>query len=93
MRQTRLEWLADRVEVLDSEIRNHESEAKWHEHMAEQKRKQLDGAYREMVAETRVMEVDPDYYENAPIAVSALSTFNAENLFTAIVHDCIRSTK
>ena len=92
MKQTRLEWLADRVEVLDSEVRNHESEAKWHEHMAEQKRKQLDGAYREMVAETRVMEGDPDYYENAPISVSALSTFSTDNLFTAILAD-IRSAK
>jgi RNA polymerase-binding transcription factor DksA len=84
MRQTRLEWLADRRETLEAEIRNHESEARFHHRMAIQKQTALD-------------TMTDEYYElcekeNAPIPVSALSTFDSSNLLTAIVAD-IRSTK
>ena len=84
MRQTRLEWLADRRETLEAEIRNHESEARFHHRMAIQKQTALD-------------TMTDEYYElcekeNAPIPVSALSTFDSNNLLTAIVAD-IRSAK
>ena len=84
MRQTRLEWLADRRETLEAEIRNHESEARFHHRMAIQKQTALD-------------TMTDEYYElcekeNAPIPVSALSTYKFENLSDAIVSN-IRSTK
>jgi len=91
MNRTRLEYLADRLEVLDAEIRNHESEARWHEHMATQKRKQLEGVYHETVAETRMMEITPGYYENATNQV-ALPAYTFDNISTAIVAD-IRSAR
>ena len=85
MRQTRLEWLADRRETLEAEIRNHESEARFHHRMAIQKQTALD-------------TMTDEYYElcekeNAPIPVSALSTFNADQLANAILTDCFRSAK
>ena len=88
MRQTRLEWLADRRETLEAEIRNHESEARFHHRMAIQKQTALD-------------EMTDEYYElcererneNAPIPVSAFSTFNVDRLANAILTDCFRSAK
>lgn len=87
MKTTRLERLADLCEALDEEIRNHEFEVRRHGRLADQKRKQLESAYRELCAETRVMEDDPDYYENTPIPVSSLSAY------TDMVVDCARSKK
>ena len=85
MRQTRLEWLADRRETLEAEIRNHESEARFHHRMAIQKQTALD-------------TMTDEYYElcekeNAPIPVSALSTYVFDNISTAIVADMTRSSK
>ena len=88
MRQERMDYLADRRETLDAEIRNHESEAKFHHRMAIQKQTVLDAMTDELYD-----LCDQERNENEPILVSSLSAYQFDDISTAIVADYERNSK
>ena len=88
MRQERMDYLADRRETLDAEIRNHEAEAKFHHRTAIQKQAVLDKMTDELYD-----LCDQERNENAPILVSALPAYQFDDVSTAIIADFQRSAK
>ena len=68
MKRTRLEYLADILEALDEEIRDHESQARQHQHMAARKSRQLEITLKQYYAESRTAEAAPSYFDSVPAA-------------------------